>query len=174
MRRRISVALASLCLTFALIALAGAALQIAVGYDAAMAQSSVRPPDNAVTNAPAEPGIARTRDAVEGGNAMPVGTKGANSVTTLWGELRNGAETTVSIPDKRAAVLVQDGGMEWLQWRAKGGPLQVYGGYALLAILGLLVLFFLIRGKVRIGAGPSEQTIERFKAVERFSHWVLP
>ena len=173
MRRRISVALASLCLTFALIAFAGAVLQIAVGYNAAMAQSSVRPPDNAVTNAPAQPGVSRTRDAVEGGDAMPVGTKGANSVTTLWGELRHGAETTVSIPDKRAAVLMQDGGMEWLEWRAKGGPLQVYGGYALLAIIGLLALFFLIRGKVRIGAGPSDQTIERFKAIERFSHWVL-
>ena len=173
MHRRISVALASLCLAFALIALAGAVFQTVVSYDTAMAQSSVRPPDNAVTNAPAQPGVTRSRDAVDGGDAMPVGTQGANSVSTLWGELRHGAEATVSIPDKRAAVLVQDGGMEWLQWRSKGGPLQVYGGYALLAILALLVLFFVLRGKVRIGAGASEQTIERFKAVERFAHWVL-
>lgn len=173
MSRRISVVLASICLTIALMAFAGAVMQVVLTFDTAMAQSSVRPPENAVTNAPAQPGVTRLRDAVEGGDAMPVGTNGANSSSTLWGELRHGAEATVSIPDKRAAVLVQDGGMEWLQWRAKGGPLQVYGGYALLAIIALLIVFFVLRGKVRIGAGPSDQTIERFKAVERFSHWIL-
>ena len=173
MHRRISVALASLCLFIALLAFAGATLHLAVSVDTAMAQSSVRPPENAVTNAPALPGVTRERDAVESGNAMPVGVQGANSSSTLWGELRHGAEATVSIPDKRAAILVQDGGMEWLEWRSKGGPLQVYGGYTLLAIFGILALFFLIRGKVRIGAGRSEQTIERFKTIERFAHWVL-
>ena len=173
MTRGLSYGLATMCLVLALVALAGSVLQSVLTVDQAWAQSSVRPPANAVTNAPAEPGVGRVRDAVEDGEAMPVGTEGANSVSTLWGELRNGASATVSIPDKNAAVLVQDTGMNWLAWRAKGGPLQVWGGYALLAIVGLLLLFFLIRGRVRIEHGPSDQTIERFKAVERFAHWVL-
>lgn len=173
MTRGLSYGLVTVCLIVALVAFTGSMLQSVLAVDQAWAQSSVRPPANAVTNAPAEPGVGRVRDAVEDGAAMPVGTEGANSVSTLWGELRHGATATVSIPDRNAAVLVQDTGMDWLSWRAKGGPLQLWGGYALLAIIGLLLLFYLIRGEVRIEHGPSEQTIERFKSVERFAHWVL-
>ena len=32
--------------------------------------------------------------------------------------------------------------MGWLEWRARGGPLQYWGGIAILAMLGLLLLFF--------------------------------
>ncbi|MEM7236622.1 MAG: formate dehydrogenase subunit gamma [Pseudomonadota bacterium] len=141
------------------------------------AGGSVRPPANAVTNAPAEPGIMRARDSIDEMNPAKAETilrqSGPNSVSTIWGELRAGEGGTVSIPDQSAAVLVQDTGMWWLSWRAKGGPLQLYGGYALLIILGLLTLFYLLRGRIRIEEGWSSLTIERFKPVERFGHWLL-
>lgn len=98
---------------------------------------------------------------------------GPNSVSTLWGELRAGETGTVSIPDKTSAVLVQDTGMSWLKWREKGGPLQKYGGYAMIAIFGLLLLFYLLRGRIKIEHGLANLTIERFKPVERFGHWLL-
>ena len=185
-----TVAIAALLV--AVFAFAGSMLQLTAVADKAMAQSvegvdlsqtqrtaggSVRPPANAATNAPAQPGVQRERDLVEGMNAAKSETtlqfQGPNSAATLWGELRSGTAGTVSIPDQRAALLVQDAGMGWLEWRAKGGPLQIYGGYALLAMIGLLVLFYLLRGKVRISHGPSQQRIIRFKSIERFSHWVL-
>ncbi|MEM7667852.1 MAG: formate dehydrogenase subunit gamma [Pseudomonadota bacterium] len=141
------------------------------------AGGSVRPPANAVTNAPAEPGITRARDSIDEMNPAKAETilrqSGPNSVSTIWGELRAGESGTVSIPDQSAAILVQDTGMWWLSWRAKGGPLQLYGGYALLIILGLLTLFYLLRGRIRIEEGWSRLTIERFKPVERFGHWLL-
>lgn len=193
MTKRFPAVFVAIAMMFAIVGLATTALQIAAFSTDAYAQSSsVRPPDNAVntqrtaggsvrppanaeTNAPAEPGVGRVRDAVDGQEPGPVtiGTEGNNSITTLWGELRNGADTTVSIPDKNAAVLVQDQGMGWLSWRAKGGPLQWNGGIALLGILVALVLFYLIRGRIRIGGGFSGQTIVRFRSIERFAHWVL-
>ncbi|MBY8977837.1 formate dehydrogenase subunit gamma [Rhodobacteraceae bacterium NNCM2] len=165
-----------LAFAVAIFLFAGTLIQF-LSVHASAQSSSVRPPANAVTNAPAEPGVPRVRDKVDQMSpaeaATSLKTKGPNSVSTMWGELRAGAPATVSIPDKRAAVLVQDGGMEWLEWRAKGGPLQKYGGLALIAILALLGLFYLVRGRIRIEHGWSERTIERFKPVERFGHWLL-
>lgn len=77
----------------------------------------------------------------------------------------------VSNTGPAADILVQDGGMRWLQLRQ--GPLATYGGGALLGIIGLLVIFYFVRGRIMIDGGPAGTTIERFKAIERFGHWVL-
>ena len=39
-------------------------------------------------------------------------------------------------------------------------------------MLGFLLLFYLLRGRVRIEAGPAGTTIERFRPIERFGHWL--
>ncbi|MEO1102348.1 MAG: formate dehydrogenase subunit gamma [Pseudomonadota bacterium] len=77
----------------------------------------------------------------------------------------------VSDKDPEARVLIQTGGMRWLEVRE--GPLLTYGGYFLLGVLVLLVLFFLIRGRVKIAHGRSGRTMLRFTFIERFSHWLL-
>jgi formate dehydrogenase subunit gamma len=101
-----------------------------------------------------------------------LGTLGGASDPELWRALRYGsADVTASNASPGAALLVQDGGMAWLTFRE--GPLRIYGGYALLGTLGLLALFYLIRRRIMIEAGPSGITIERFKPVERFGHWLL-
>ena len=41
-----------------------------------------------------------------------------------------------------------------------------------LGILALLVIFYLVRGMVRIEAGRSGRTIVRFNMFERFVHWM--
>ena len=101
-----------------------------------------------------------------------LGTLGGASDPDLWRALRFGsADVTSQVRAPGATLLVQDSGMEWLLFRQ--GPLRTYGGYFLLAMIGLLAVFFLIRGRIRIDAGRSGITIERFKAVERFGHWLL-
>ena len=40
-------------------------------------------------------------------------------------------------------------------------------------MIGFLLLFFLLRGRIRIGAGRSGTTIVRFNFIERFAHWLL-
>lgn len=102
----------------------------------------------------------------------PLGTLGGASDPELWRAVRYGsANVTATTDAPGATLLVQDGGIEWLEFRE--GPLRTWGGYALLAMLGLLVVFYLLRGKIRIEAGPAGVTIERFRPIERFGHWLL-
>jgi formate dehydrogenase subunit gamma len=79
-------------------------------------------------------------------------------------------EGRIDIPDRKAAVLMQPAGRTWdyfhevlLHW---GGAIVILGTIALLA------LAYLIVGRIRIAAGRSGRKILRFKAFERFSHWL--
>ena len=140
------------------------------------AGGSVRPPADAVTNAPAEPGVTRPRDMAETGEAANVealDSLGVNSDATMWGEIRHGETFTTQAPGPVSDFLVQDAGMSWQALRSAEGELQIYGGIALVAIIALLVLFYLLRGRIRIEHGFSGRLIERFKGYERFGHWLL-
>jgi formate dehydrogenase subunit gamma len=110
-----------------------------------------------------------------GGDAITapgLGPLGDASDSDQWRALRyNEADVTVSTMDQRGKVLVQDGGMWWQQVRQ--GPLATYGGWLLVATLAVLAVFFLIRGRVRIDGGKTGRTVTRFKAIERFAHWML-
>src|SRR3984893_19438529 len=76
----------------------------------------------------------------------------------------------IDIPDVKASVLMQPAGRTWdyfhevlLHW---GGAIVIVGTIAILA------LAYLIIGRIRIAAGRSGEKIVRFKAFERFSHWL--
>ena len=102
----------------------------------------------------------------------PLGTRGFASDPELWRSLRFGeADVTSQVRGPGTTLLVQDDGMGWLQFRQ--GPLRVWGGYALLGMIGLLILFFLLRGRIKIEAGRSGEIIQRFAFIERFSHWLF-
>lgn len=104
--------------------------------------------------------------------AAQLGTLGGASDSDVYLALRYGtADVTVSARGPAAGVLIQDRGMWWAQFRE--GPLLTYGGYLLLGTLGLLVLFYLIRGRIRIDGEKTGRTIQRFAAFERFTHWLL-
>jgi len=106
------------------------------------------------------------------GIASQLGTLGGASDPELWRALRFGeANITSTSQGPAATTLIQDGGMRWLMFRE--GPLSKYGAYLLGGTLLLLALFFLIRGRIRIDGEKTGKTLTRFKAVERFSHWLL-
>src|SRR6201991_2196183 len=76
----------------------------------------------------------------------------------------------IDIPDVKASVLIQPMGRTWdyfhevlLHW---GGAIVIVGTIAVLA------LAYLIIGRIRIAAGRSGEKILRFRAFERFSHWL--
>jgi formate dehydrogenase, gamma subunit len=80
------------------------------------------------------------------------------------------AEGRIDIPDVKAAVLIQPAGRTWdyfhevlLHW---GGAIVIIG---MIAVLGAA---YLVMGRLRIKAGRSGQKIVRFKAFERFAHWL--
>jgi formate dehydrogenase subunit gamma len=79
-------------------------------------------------------------------------------------------EGRIDIPDTKASVLVQPAGRTWdyfhevlLHW---GGAIVILGTIALLG------LAYIIMGRIRIAEGRSGRKILRFKAFERFSHWL--
>lgn len=101
---------------------------------------------------------------------VPGNVLGNTSDSEFWREIRKGRSGSVSIPDKKSAVLVQSEGESWRAFR--NGPLSVWGAWALLGIVALLALFFAVRGRIKVDAGLSGRTVERFNDLERFSHWL--
>lgn len=106
------------------------------------------------------------------GIAAQLGTLGGTSDAEVFRALRYGtADVTVSSHGPAANVLIQDGGMWWLQFRQ--GPLATYGAYLLGGMVLLLAVFYLIRGRIRIDGEKTGQKILRFTSFERFGHWLF-
>ncbi|MEM9912115.1 MAG: hypothetical protein AAF922_15165 [Pseudomonadota bacterium] len=90
----------------------------------------------------------------------------------MWRALRFGtANVTASNTGHAATVLIQDGGMKWMEFR--NGPLKTQGAYLPGGTLELLILFYLIRGRIPVDFESTGRTVVRFKSVERFGHWLL-
>ena len=87
----------------------------------------------------------------------------------LLAKLRN-VQGNITIPDGRAATLIQPDGRVWRDYRR--GPLLWITAACVLGMTGLLALFYLIRGRIRIEGGRGLATLLRFGAFERFMHWV--
>lgn len=124
-----------------------------------------------------EPVADKIRSNATGGDgaadmAGQLGTLGGASDAEVWRALRYGLDDVkVSAGGPEARVLIQDGGMKWLEFRK--GPLATYGAWLLGGTLALLALFYLVRGKIRIDGEKTGRTVTRFQAVERFAHWLM-
>jgi formate dehydrogenase subunit gamma len=82
----------------------------------------------------------------------------------------NKIEGRSSIPDVKSYVLEHPAGREWREFRTVA--LKWIGGVAILSILVLLTTFYLWRGSMRVKAGRSGRTIQRFNVLERLVHWM--
>jgi formate dehydrogenase subunit gamma len=75
-----------------------------------------------------------------------------------------------TIPDIKSYTIEQPQGRQWRQYH------EVYmpwiGTIAMLGMIVLLLVFFLVRGMIRIKAGRSGVNIVRFTGFERFVHWM--
>lgn len=128
------------------------------GWSATAAAQDVRPPG-------AEP------PAVGGAiTASPPDTMSYPPITGQWGAIKDGDTGYVSIPDKKAARLIQVQGMEWLSWR--NDELRRWSSYAIAAMLIGLGGFFAVKGRIKVDSGLSGKLIQRFKPHEVIGHWV--
>ena len=75
-----------------------------------------------------------------------------------------------TIPDVKSYVIEQPAGREWREFH--GVTLRWIGGIVILGMLAVLVIFYLVRGMVKLQSGRSGRTIVRFNAFERFVHWM--
>jgi len=89
--------------------------------------------------------------------------------TQLLNEL-NRISGRCTIPDQKACTVEQPAGRDWRHFHEV--TLRWIGGIAILGMLALLVLFYLMRGMVRIESGRSGRVLVRFSAFERLVHWM--
>jgi len=75
-----------------------------------------------------------------------------------------------SIPDTRSYVIEQPRGRDWREFH--NVTLRWVSAIVILGILAVLVLFYLMRGMVRIEHGRSGRTLVRFSVFERLVHWM--
>jgi len=90
----------------------------------------------------------------------------------LLNALKEGDKITgrISIPDAMAASLIQPAGREWRDFQRS--KLPVIGGVAIIGMFALLLIFLLVRGRIRIYHGFAGAKILRFASFERFTHWL--
>ncbi|MEO3429387.1 formate dehydrogenase subunit gamma [Pelagibius sp. CAU 1746] len=101
---------------------------------------------------------------------VPGNVLGNTADSEFWRAIRRGEAGSVSIPNAQAGQLIQSEGDNWRAVR--NGPVTVYGAWAMLGIVAVIAVFFAVRGRIRIDAGPSGSTIERFNMIERTAHWI--
>jgi formate dehydrogenase subunit gamma len=75
-----------------------------------------------------------------------------------------------TIPDARSYTIEQPAGRDWRHFHEV--TLRWIGATAMVGVFVLLVLFYLIRGMVRIESGRSGRVLVRFSAFERLVHWM--
>ena len=75
-----------------------------------------------------------------------------------------------SIPDTRSYVVEQPAGRDWRQFHEV--TLRWIGAIAILGMLIILIVFYLVRGQVKLESGYSGRRIVRFNAFERAVHWM--
>ncbi|HSM39760.1 MAG TPA: formate dehydrogenase subunit gamma [Afifellaceae bacterium] len=104
------------------------------------------------------------------GGRVPGDSLGSKSDADLWRAIKGGDRGNVSIPDAKAGVMVQQQGEAWRNIRNVTVP--KFGAYVILGMIGLLALFFAVRGRLRISSGRAGITITRFTMLERAGHWL--
>jgi formate dehydrogenase subunit gamma len=75
-----------------------------------------------------------------------------------------------TIPDTRSYVLEHPAGRDWQYFH--NVTLRWIAAIAILGFLAVIVIFYLVRGSVKLESGFSGRKIVRFNWFERFVHWM--
>ncbi len=135
----------------------GVLMLLLAAFAAPVAAQSVRPPGNAVN----------LDDGIEDG---PSNALGNVSDTEIWDNFRGGNPRDLLAPAPEGQVMTTTGQL-WRVIREKF--IRKYLGWAPLIVIGILALFYLIRGPMKITAGRSGKTIPRFTLSARVAHWFM-
>lgn len=101
--------------------------------------------------------------------AGPGNTLGDKSDADIWRAIRQGRPGIATPQGRESDVLIQAEGIGWWQDRLKYAV--DYGGKFLGGVLALGLLYFVLRGRIRIKAGRSGLVMPRFDLAQRIAHW---
>jgi formate dehydrogenase subunit gamma len=147
----------------------GAALALPLAAIAQAPGASPAPPTTAPTGkVPDNParGMKPEQSTATGSTAVP----GWNNPPQSW-EAASETPQYASIPGRETNRLIQSEGRKWRAFH--NGPLVQYGGWLVVIVAAAILLFYLVKGKIRLKGAPTGRLIERFNAVERASHWTM-
>lgn len=77
----------------------------------------------------------------------------------------------ISIPDASAGYLIKPENKSWAALH--NGTLSAISIWAILAVVVVLVVFYALRGPIRVDSGVSGRKLLRFNSIDRFAHWTL-
>lgn len=94
---------------------------------------------------------------------------GNNAMTDMWRDIRMGQPSSVTAPGKSGDILIQS---EGTLWQVRRSVLLVnYGAMVLIGVIAIIALYFLVRGRIKIGGGRTGLVIPRFTLIQRVVHW---
>jgi formate dehydrogenase subunit gamma len=76
-----------------------------------------------------------------------------------------------SVPGVDTNRLIQGAGREWRAFR--NGPVTQYGGWLIVIVLAAILLFYMVKGQIKLHGRPTGRLIERFNTLERTAHWTM-
>lgn len=88
----------------------------------------------------------------------------------VWREVRSGDSFFTTNRGPEAGVLIQSEGNTWRHLR--NGPVTLYGGILLVAVVAAILIFYKIKGPLTLHDQPTGRLIERFPRYERVVHWL--
>ena len=99
----------------------------------------------------------------------------------VWRDVKSGTKNYTALPNHQGAVLIQSplrfpgqsafatAGEAWRNFR--NGPLIFYGGWLLIVAAAAILVFYLVKGAMKLKHAPTGRLIERFSSLERVVHW---
>ncbi len=87
----------------------------------------------------------------------------------VWREVRSGEAHVTNVRGPESGVLIQSEGNTWRHLR--NGPITEYGGWLLLLAPAAILLFWLVKGTMRLHEPRTGRSMKRFSGFERFVHW---
>jgi formate dehydrogenase subunit gamma len=99
----------------------------------------------------------------------------------VWRDVKSGEKNYTTLPQHHGAVLIQGplrfpgqsafatAGEAWRNFH--NGPLILYGGWLIIIVAAAILVFYMVKGALKLKEAPTGRLIERFNSLERIAHW---
>jgi len=103
----------------------------------------------------------------------PENTLGGLSDSEIWGAIRHEAFGIATSQRPEDGVLIDADGWWWTELRMPSGPLVQGAIWFLLIVILAILLFAIVRGRIRLEGGRAGIRIPRFSLTQRVVHWTV-